>query len=73
MSRDVYSRFKEIVPDKSVNKLTVDELKKYVRVAFDSIGYTPNSFEFSFSETVDKFDGSLLFEFIYDVYWCDVQ
>lgn len=73
MSRDVYSRFKEIVPDKSVDRLTEEELKKSVRVAFDVIGYTPNRFEFSFSETVDNFDGNSLFEFVYDVYWCDVQ
>ena len=69
--RDVYERFKEIVPPRKMEDLDVIEVETSTKIAFKVIGYTPKDFGKSFSSAWRHSVGTMLFEFIFDVYMED--
>lgn len=70
MSRVVRDRLLEICPQKNLGILTMDEIKKSCRVAFEIIGYEPVNLDESIVKS-NYTDDTALWEFIYEVWRID--
>ena len=71
--RDIYDRFKEIVPLQKIEEMDVIEVENATKIAFKVVNYTPRDFEGAFTRAWRRSVGVVLFEFIFDVYMEDKQ
>ena len=70
-NREVYERFKEVVPPTKLEDVDIIEVEKACNTAFKIIGYKPQNFDESFSKAWRRSIADMLFEFIFDVYMED--
>lgn len=64
-------RLKEICPHKRVVYLSYEDIFHSIKIAFEIIGYVPVNLYTAIVETSEDFNGIMLYEFIYEVYWRD--
>jgi hypothetical protein len=70
-SREVYARFRDIVPTRKMAEMSKDEVKSSCMTAFDVIDYAPRNYEKSFERVWATDDSTMLFKFVWDVYMED--
>lgn len=73
MNCEVYDRFKEVVPVKRLDEMTVDDVILSCKTAFSIIGYSSNNIEKSIEKAWESSTALSLFEFICGVYEVDTD
>lgn len=72
MSEIMKARFRDIVPDRKLQSMSVTDVEKATKVALEIVGYTPkDTLQKSIDKAWGKSTATDLWEFVYDVWRMD--
>ena len=64
----MYNRFKEFVPSKNLENMSIDEVESDVGTAFEIIGFNCPKSELAFTKAWEKSEVTTLLDFVYDIW-----
>lgn len=67
MSEFMLERFREICPMKKINGMSREDLSHDVHIAFEIVGYQPNSLSDALEDAWESSEADDLSDFVYDV------